>query len=149
MIENKTNLKKKLLNHLTKSGKKQISEKALIKSFKATQKSQKKNHYKIVKLSLLNTTPTFKIVKLKNKKRRKSSIKEIPTFLSNSRSRTSWSFKYLVKTASSQTNSSALYKKLKNELLLGAKAENNVTLLKNKLQQKTIQEKKYFRNFRW
>lgn len=149
MTKNRTNLKKKLLNHLTKSGKKQISEKVLIKSLKATQTSQKKNHYKVIRLSLLNTTPTFKIVKLKNKKRRKSSTKEIPTFLSNFRSRTSWSLKYLIKTTSSQENNITFSEKLKNELLLGAKSENNVTLLKNKLQHKTIQEKKYFKNFRW
>ena len=37
-------LKKKLINHVTNHGKKQTSEKNIAKSFKATQKYEKKNH---------------------------------------------------------------------------------------------------------
>ena len=145
-----SNLQKKLINHITKNGKKHKSEKAILKSFKATQKSQKKNHEKITKLSILNTIPTFKIIKLTNKKRRKKSIKEIPTLVSSYSSRVSLGLKYLIKTtAITQTKQAAFFKKFKNELLLGANLENSATTMKNNFQTKALQEKKYFRFYRW
>ena len=70
-LSSSVELQKKLINHIIKNGKKHKSEKNIAKSFKATQKNQKKNHGKITKLSILNTIPTFKIIKLTDKKRRR------------------------------------------------------------------------------
>ena len=144
-------LQNKLINHVTKNGKKQKSEKNIAKSFKATQKSQKKNHGKLTKLSILNTIPIFKIVKLTNKKRRKKSVKEIPTLVSNYNSRVSLSLKYLIKTTNSATLSKqkTFLTKFKNELLLGAKSENQAHTIKQNFQTKALTEKKYFRYYRW
>ena len=143
-------LQKKLINHVTKHGKKHRSEKAILKSFKATQKSQKKNHKKITKLSIINTIPTFKIIKLTDKKRRKKSIKEIPALVSSYTSRVSLGLKYLIKTtAITQTKQTTFFEKFKNELLLGANSENIATTMKNNYQTKALQEKKYFRFYRW
>ena len=65
----KLKLKKKILNHILKDGKKKTSEKILTRSFKSIQKSQKKSHNDIMKLSIINLTPTFRVIKLKNNKR--------------------------------------------------------------------------------
>jgi ribosomal protein S7 len=144
-------LQKKLTNHLTKNGKKHTSEQILTQSFKATQKSQKKNHTKIAKLSILNTIPVFKVIKLTDKKRRKKSTKEIPTLVSRYTSRVSLGLKYLVNTTNklTQTKPAAFYQKFKNELLSGTIAENSAISLKNNIQTKALQEKKYFRFYRW
>ena len=144
-------LQKKLINHIIKNGKKHKSEKTIIKSFKTIQKSQKKNHGKITKLSILNTIPIFRIIKLTDKKRRKKSTKEIPTLVSSYTSRVSLGLKYLIKTTNnlSQTKQTAFFKKLKNELLLGVNSENNANTIKNNYQTKALQEKKYFRFYRW
>ena len=145
-------LQTKLINHITKNGKKHKSEKTIIKSFKATQKSQKKNHGKITKLSILNTIPVFKIIKLTDKKRKKKSTKEIPTLVSSYTSRVSLGLKYLIKTTNNtptQTKQNTFFKKLKNELLLGTLSENNANTIKNNFQIKALQEKKYFRFYRW
>lgn len=145
----KKELRKKLLNHLTIDGKKHKSEKTIIKSFKVAQKQQKKNHNKVIKFSILNAIPTFKLVKLTNKKRRKKSVKEVPTFLSNYESRTSWGLKFLIKNATPQTKQSAFFTKLENEFLLAATSESNTVKRKNNLQNEALQEKKLFRFYRW
>lgn len=142
-------LKKKLTNHITKSGKKFTSEKAVTRSFKAAQKSQKKNHGKVAKLSLINTIPIFKIVKLTNKKRRNKSIREIPTLVSNYKARVSLGLKYLIKTVNAQSTKSTFYEKFKSELISGATLGNNAIAIKDNIQTKALAEKKYFRFYRW
>jgi ribosomal protein S7 len=144
-------LRKKLTNHVTRNGHKHKSEKAINKSFKAIQKSQKKNHGKITKLSVVNAVPTFKIIKLTNKKRRKKSLREIPTLVSSYKSRVSLGLKYLIKatTGTQQAKQLTFFEKFKNELLSGASSDNNAILTKNSFQAKALDEKKYFRFFRW
>jgi ribosomal protein S7 len=142
--------KKKLLNHLTQNGKKQIIEKALTKSFKQIQKYQKKNDKKIIKLAILNSIPAFKLIKLINKKGRKKLIREIPTFLSTTDSRVSWGLKYLVKSLESTAQSTTLHIKLKNEFLLAAQSESKtIKTLKEHSQIRALKEKKYLKYFRW
>lgn len=148
--QNSMELRKKLTNHITKSGHKHKSEKVINKSFKAIQKSQKKNHGKITKLSVINTIPTFKIIKLTDKKRRKKSLREIPTLVSSYKSRVSLGLKYLIKTTTgTQTKHFTFFEKFKNELLSGTFSDNNAILSKNSFQVKALDEKKYFRFYRW
>ena len=137
-----------MLNHILKSGKKQISEKILTKSFKSIQKSQKKSYNEIIRLAILNSTPMFRVIKLKNKRRKKKSIKEIPAFLSNYTYRTSWGLKYLIKTSTLKT-SNVFYNQLKHEILSNALSDGNAVTLKNELQNKALPKKKYFRHYRW
>lgn len=142
--------KKKLWNHATKHGKKGISERIIAKSFKESQKSQKKNLNEIIKLSIISSMPTFKIVKLTNKRRRKKSIKEIPTFLSNHGSRISWSLKNIIKAvAQKKTKKSTFLAELRKEYFLLSKPESQVLMLKNDIQKSSLKEKKYFRFYRW
>lgn len=141
--------KKKLFNHLLRNGKKEIIEKAITKSFKQIQKSQKKNDKNLIKLAILNTIPTFKVIELKNKKRKKKLTRDIPAFLSTKNSRISWGVKYLVKDLEStpQTN---LFMKLQNEFVLTAKCENKrIKTLTEQYQMRALKEKKYFKYFRW
>jgi ribosomal protein S7 len=141
--------KKKLWNHSTKNGKKQISERMVAKSFKLSQKHQKKNLNEIIKLSIISSIPTFNIVKLTNKKRRKKSIREIPTFVSKHESRISWSLKNLIKVITQKTKRSTLATELKKEYFLLAQSESKVVSLKDDLQNRSLKEKKYFRFYRW
>jgi ribosomal protein S7 len=147
--ENSTELKKKLTNHITKSGKKQTVEKAVLKSFKAVQRSQKKNHGKITKLSVIHTIPIFKIIKLTNKKRRKKSVREIPALVSSYKARVSLGIKYLIKAVNSQSLKASFSEKFRSELISGLTAETNAVVTKNNAQTKALAEKKYFRFYRW
>jgi ribosomal protein S7 len=145
---NKEKIKKKLSKHILQNGKKSVSEKLIIKTFKSIQKSQKKSHNKIIKLAILNLTPMFRIIKLKNKKRRKKSVKEIPAFLSHQSFRTSWGLKYLTKSSTSKTTNN-FSNQFINEILLCIKNESFTINLKTELQKKASEKKKYFRHYRW
>jgi small subunit ribosomal protein S7 len=147
-MDNKEKLKKKFLKHILKNGKKSISEKILNKSFKFLQKSQKKSHGEILRLAILNSTPIFRIIKLKNKRRKKKSIKEIPAFLSTYKYRTSWGLKYLINTSNSKTNNT-FSNQLNHSILESAKHTSNTITFKNELQNKALEKKKYFRHYRW
>ena len=141
-------LKEKLLNHIFDNGKKKTSEKLTKKLFKSIQKDQKKSHNELIKLAIINSTSTFRIIKLKNTRRkRKKTTKEIPAFLSNYIYRTSWALKYLTNPIDKKTN--YYLKHLKQELVLNAKNQGNNIKLKNELQDQTIKKKKYFRYYRW
>ena len=147
-IPNRKKLKEKLLNHIFHSGKKKTSEKILTKNFKSLQKSYKKPHNEIVKLAVISSTPVFRIIKLKNKRRKKKSTKEIPAFLSAYVFRTSWSLKYLTKTLNKKP-SNIFYKQLKNETVLNAKHQGEAVKFKNELQNQVLKNKKYFKYYKW
>lgn len=142
MKKNKT--KKIIINHIFKNGKKQISEKILKNSFKSIQKIQNKAHNEILKQTILNVTPTFRIIKLKKKK---SSL-EIPTFLYSYKNRTSWGLRYLIKALPSRINNN-FYKLLEQEILSSAKSTSEPIKFKEAIQKNTLQKKKYFKYYRW
>lgn len=147
-MSNKEKVKKKLLKHILKNGKKLVSEKILTKSFKCIQKNQNKSHSEILKLAVINSTPMFRVIKLKNKRRKKKSVKEIPAFLSTYAYRTSWGLKYLTNFATSKTDN-IFFNKLKHEILSSAKNESFTITFKNELQNKTLKVRKYFKHYRW
>lgn len=141
---NKNKIKKKKINHILKSGKKQVSEKILKNSLKSLQKDQKKPHNEIFKQAILNSIPTFRVIKLKRKK----SKLEIPAFLSSYKFRTSWGLKYLVK-ASSLDISNVFYKQLEKKILSTAKSVGEAIKFKEEIQKNVLQKKKYFKYYRW
>ncbi len=142
MIKNK--LKRKTVNHILKSGKKQVSEKILKKSLKSVQKVQKKSHNKILKLAICNSMPTFRIIKLKRRK----SLLEIPAYISSYEYRTSWGLKYLTKALTSNSNN-IFYKQLKNEILSNASSTIETAKPKDEVQKNVLKKKKYFKHYRW
>jgi ribosomal protein S7 len=141
---NKNKLKKKITNYIFKQGKKQRSEKILKISIKSIQKFQKKSHYDIIKLTMLNSIPAFRVIKLKKKK---SNI-EIPTFISSLQHRTNWGIKYLIKTFTSETNNT-LNQKLKKTFLTNTTTKNEIIKFKDELQKNALKKKSYFKYYRW
>lgn len=140
----KNKLKKKITNYIFKQGKKQRSEKILKTSIKSIQKFQKKSHYDLIKLTMLNSIPAFRVIKLKKEK---SNI-EIPTFISSLQYRTNWGIKYLIKTFTSKTNNT-LNQKLKNTFLTNTTAKNEIIKFKDELQKNALKQKSYFKYYRW
>lgn len=147
-IVNKKKLKEKLLNHIFYNGKKKTSEKILTKNFKCLQKSYKKSHNEIIKLAVVYSTPVFRTIKLKNKRRKKKSIKEIPAFFSTYMFRTSWALKYLTET-SNKKSSNIFYEQLQNEMILSAQYLGDAVKFKNELQNQALKNKKYFKYYKW
>jgi ribosomal protein S7 len=141
--------KKKLINHITKKGKKQVIEKIITKSIKQFQKQQKRNIANIIQLSITNTTPVFRMINLTNKNRRKKSIKRIPLLLANNNWRSSLGLKNLANYIVALENRKTLDKKFVEEFLLAAKFESNIITSQNEIQSEASKEKKYFRFFRW
>jgi ribosomal protein S7 len=141
--------KKKLINHVFKKGKKQVVEKILTKSIKALQKQQKRNIANIIQLSVINTTPVFRMINLTNKNRRKKSIKRIPVLLANNDFRSSLGLKNLANSSAELANRKTLDEKFVEEFLLAAKLKSNIILSQNDVQSEASKEKKYFRYFRW
>jgi len=141
--KSKNIFKKTLTSHVAKKGQKYTVEKFLTKGLKQIQKQQKKNVTNIIKTSLLNFMPAFRMIQLTNKRRRKKSIKQIPAFLSNNKSRSSWGLKNLTNFSPQETSKTNLLYRLKNQFLLTTtKIENN--------QQNEISKKKiYFKYYRW
>jgi ribosomal protein S7 len=141
---NNKKLKDKLLNYIFSDGQKKTSEKIIKKTFKSIQKSQKKSHKDIIKLAIINSTPTFRIIKLKNnKKKKKKMTKDIPAFLSTYNFRTAWSLKYLTKTFNNFNT------KLEQDIILNAKNQGNAVKLKNELQNQLIKKNTYLKYYRW
>ena len=142
-------LKEKVLNHILYKGQKKTSEKIIKKSLKSIQKIQERPHNDIIKLAIINSTPMFRIIKLKNSRRRKKKqTKEVPAFLSTYTFRASWSLKYLTKTLNKREDRTFV-KNFNNEIMLDAKHQGNAVRLKNELQEQALKKKKYFRNYRW
>jgi ribosomal protein S7 len=71
MVKKKINLAKKLSNRLLINGKKKIAENIILKTFKYLQKESTKETKKVFQLAIINTSPTFKIHKISNKKKKK------------------------------------------------------------------------------
>ena len=140
-------IKNKLINQITINGKKEISEKILIKSLKELQKNSTKKYKNIIQLVLIHTKPIFKLHIIKNKKRKKKRVKEIPGFIKNKSSRISLSMKFILQNIKKGNNT--FYKKLWKEILLDAKNQGNSIQTKMELQKEILTKKHYFRYYRW
>lgn len=143
-------IKNKLLNHITLSGKKETSEKNLLKSLKELQKNSLKKFNNIIQLALIFTIPVFKLHVIKNKKRKKSKTnknREIPGFIKNKNSRISLAIKFILQ--NTKSNNKTFYKKLYKEILLDAGNKGNSVKIKTDLQKNILTKKHYFRYYRW
>ena len=143
-----TNYKLKLINHLLNNGNKKTCESILLKSFKNIQKSSLKSHKKITKIAIIYSVSIFRMIKLKQKKRKKKNVKEVPAFIFNNFERVSWSLKIIL-TSSKKQNSNNFYKKLKKEIITNSKNKGNVIDKKTELNKQILLKKRLFINFRW
>jgi small subunit ribosomal protein S7 len=143
--------RKKLVNHLMKNGKKTVSEKILLNSFKELQKISLKQSEDLMKNALINAVPLFKIYKSENKKQKKKKrkIKEIPFFILSTKARISFAIKLIIKSFKEQKYSSSFFKNFNNEILLNNQQKGLSNKIKTDLQKKVILNKKYFHFYRW
>jgi len=146
----KNKLKTKFLNHLLRNGNKKTCENVLLKCFKNLQKSSNKCHKKILKLALINSTPVFRIIVLKNNKTRKKNrkSKEIPKLITKNFERISWSIKYILN-FTKQSFPTRLRAKLGQEIILNAKNKGNATKKVSHHQKQLILNKRFLLHFRW
>jgi len=147
-MKNKLKIKNKLINHLTVNGNKKTSEKILLKSFKKLQKDSQKQSKKIFQLAIINSTPVFKLNKYKIKKRKKSNIREIPTFIKNTGNRTSLAIKNILNNKIKK-NANKFFNSLKKEILLTSQLKGITIESKNTLQKQIPVKKRLFVFYKW
>ena len=151
MKNNKIEIKNKIINNLMVNGEKNTGEKILLKTFKELQKFSNKQSKELIKLAIIFSSPIFKLHKLANKKKRKKKQQknqEIPGFITNKKARTSLAIKFII-ASTTTTKSKNFYTKLNQEILLNAQSKESAILIKNKLQKKVLQNKRYFKNYKW
>jgi ribosomal protein S7 len=136
-------IKKKIINHFMKNGKKSISEKMLLNSLKELQKTSLKQSEELIKNAIVNSIPIFTIHQIKKKKKK---IKEIPVFINNNKSRVSLAIKLIINAVERQTY---FFKDFNKEILNNNQQKGNSIQLKSELQKKVIENKRYFRFYRW
>lgn len=138
----------KIANHLMINGKKNTSEKLIIRSIKELQKNLKKSHKEIIQLSIINLQPIFKIKKLKNKKTKKKTLTEIPSFIADKKTGISTSIKYILSDLKTKKKKNS-YIKLKEEIINSAKNYGKIIQIKNEIQKKVLANKRYLRTYKW
>jgi ribosomal protein S7 len=147
-MHKKVNIKNKVINQIMIGGKKNVSEKILFKSIKELNKFSNKQVKKLLQLRIFLSTPTFKLHKSVNKKKRKKKIYETPAFIPNNQARSSLSIKFILLHAKTRITNN-FYNKLKKEILTFLEQKDSVNELKNDTQKKVLAKKSYFRFYRW
>lgn len=137
-------LKKKIIKILTKEGNSVNGEKIFLKLIKQLNKNFKEKSYFICQLSFSYLLPLFKIITIKNKKRRKKTFKEVPQVLKNFNTRTSMAIKQLIKNILKVKKKTA--KNLYEELCLTLQKRSDSFDLKINNQKDAI-KKKYLLNY--
>jgi ribosomal protein S7 len=144
-------IKNKLVNHLIVCGKKSIGEKIVLKSLKTLQKSSYKQSKDLVKLAIIFSTPTFKLNKISQKKRKKKKnqkVKEVPAFISLEATRISAAIK-LILTSTKKAKTEKLPSKLRKELLLSSQCKGEAVKSKMDIQKQVLSNKRLFSYFKW
>lgn len=140
----KKTFKQKIFNRLINKGNKQTAEKTLLKSFKLMQKLEpKKDTKNILKLAVVNTSPSLYV---KNIKRKKKRTIEFP-FLLKLNLRLSYGIKFLITSTKSNTQN-PFYENFTFELLNSSK-KNSVSFKRKSELHKEAFLKKKFANYRW
>jgi ribosomal protein S7 len=148
-LKNSVGLKQKLTNAIMKQGKKKTAEKILIKSLKLIQKSNKKSHKNLLKESIINTTPTFKINNQSSKRGKRKVNKEIPAFVKKDSLRTMLSVNFLVLASLKNKELNSFYKKMSQEIIKTSFQKSKAIEQKTEIQKQVLMQKRYLLNFRW
>nr|YP_010139041.1 ribosomal protein S7 [Lithodesmium undulatum]QQJ94649.1 ribosomal protein S7 [Lithodesmium undulatum] len=133
----------KFKTKLTCKGKKSKSFIFFNKSLKFLQKNIKKNHKKLIQISIINLAPVFNI---KSVKKNKKKSKEFPFFLTN-KLRVDLSVKFLIDKIKLRKTSNSK-NQLSNEFVKIFKKESSILLKKKNLDSQSFAQKKYA-NYRW
>lgn len=143
------NLKKKIINTLMKSGKKNTGEKILLKFAKRLQKFSDKHFKNLVQVAIINSTPTFKINDQIIKKGKKKVIRSTPSFIASDSLRLMNASKLLKRVVEKNKSANQFYETLVNEVLLAASSKGQSVERKIDLQKQVLVNKRYLSNFRW
>ena len=148
-LKNNLELKQKLINDIMKHGKKKTAEKNLLKSLKLIQKFNKKNHKNLIKDSILNVTPTFKINKQSSKRGKRKTEKEIPAFNKKDSLRTVLAVNFLVTASLKNKDLKTFYRKLAQEIIETSVQKSKSIEQKTEMQKQVLLQKRYLLKFRW
>ena len=85
---------------------------------------------------------------MKQIKKKKKKIKEIPTIINTKKARISLAIKFILATLKNK-KSNYFYIKLHNEILLNLKSEGSAVQIKNKIQKQALLNKHFFYFYRW
>lgn len=141
----KLTIQNKLTNYIMQDGKKQTSEKLLLKSYKLIQKVQKKKSFKeIFKLAFVNSSPFFHIKQIQRKKKR---VLEFPFLLKNSL-KLHYGIKTIISNVNTIKTSFSFYKKYSTEIINSSKLISE-GVKKKKETYKTAFFTKRYANYRW
>lgn len=140
-------VKNKIINHLISDGKKNISEKLLLKAIKELQKTSLKQSEKLINLAIILSIPVFKVHKMV-KKTKKKKIREIPVIISSKKARISSSIKFILN-ALKEKSLKHFYIKFYQEIVSNTKNESLAILNKNKIQKSALLKKHFFYYYRW
>ena len=142
------NIKHKIFNHLMTHGNKEICEKTFLKSSKSLQKSLFKNYQDLIKIGIINTSPTVNIRQVILKKRKKKNIREYP-FVLDFENRISLAIKFILETVKKKENKPLyLYTNLKQEIIANSQNDSSTIKKKDDLQKNTLLKKQYA-YYRW
>jgi ribosomal protein S7 len=142
MKQNKINIKNKIINNLTLDGKKDTSNKIVLKSLKQLQKNSFKQSKKLINLSFILTTPIFKVHK-RTLKRKKKRILEIPVLINSNKSKLSLAIKIFLSTLKTK-KAGHFYTKFYKETLSNIQNEKSCVKLKNNTQKQALAKKRIF-----
>lgn len=137
-------LKQSILTGIMKNGNKRTSEKVFLKSVKLIQMRENQKSFKrILKLSIVNSSPAISIRKIRRKRKR---TVEFP-FLLKPRLRTSYGIKFLTQ-HSKKRSKAPFFESFNEELLNSSKKISSSFKHKTNLYKEAFLKKK-FANYRW
>lgn len=142
-------LKNRIINILMKSGKKHTGEKILLKSAKLLQKSTSKSFQNLVQLTIINTTPVFKLNEQTVKKGKRKAQKIIPSFIVKNSLRIMTALKFLKNSVVKDKTNAGFHKNFVNEILITSLLKGQSIEQKNKLQTQALFNKRHMSKFRW
>lgn len=133
-------MKKKIVNHLMLNGEKKTSEKILLQNCKKLQKSSKKQFKKLMQIVFVLSASVFKIHKITNKKRKKQNNIEVPNFITNKKTRISFSIKFILNILKNK-KFKCFHKEFQKEIFLRLSNEELIVETRTKIQQKVVLKK--------
>lgn len=146
MQQKKINIKNKIINHLTCNGKKETSQKILLKTLKELQKTSLTQSNRLINLSIMHVTPIFKIHKIIKKRKKKHTL-EIPVIINSNKSRLSLAIKFLLSPINN-TKKDNFYIQFSKEILSSVYNEESSPQLKNNIQKQALAKKHLFYYYR-
>lgn len=144
-------IKKKIINFLTKKGRKATAEKIFTKTIKTLQQDCVKSTKRLIQLAVSHSLIPFRVLIFKQKKRKKKKIREAPFFIKNYKDQLSFAIKNLIKVVSTKNKNSSKISHdiLKNEILSATKFSSNSINIKENIQSFLTNKKHLLRYYKW